>query len=78
MDTDVFAAADRCFVDAAMWSLTKAIIILWLVGVVCGVGIVVVAKTADRTPPALSDSNQIAPQTNGTAPAAPDGIARYR
>jgi CBS domain-containing protein len=75
-DTDVFATAERCFVEAAMWRLTKAIIISWLVGVVCGVGIVIVSQRADRTPRALSAGNQIAPQTIGTAPASPDGIAR--
>jgi hypothetical protein len=67
---------DACFVEATMWRLTKAIIISWLVGVVCGVGIVVVSQRTDRTPPALSASNQIAPQTNGIGPAAADGIAR--
>jgi hypothetical protein len=67
---------DACFVEATMWRLTKAIIISWLVGVGCGVGIVIVLQRSDRTPRALSASNQIAPQTNGTAPASPDGIAR--
>jgi hypothetical protein len=51
-----------------MWRLTKATIISRLVGVVCGVGIVVVSQRPDRAPPALSARNQTAPQTNGTGP----------
>jgi hypothetical protein len=54
-----------------MWRLTKAIIISWLVGVVCGVGLVIVSQRADRPPPASSASNQ-APQTNAVAPASAD------
>jgi hypothetical protein len=39
-------------------------------------GVVIVSQRADRTPPALSASNQIAPQTNGIAPASSEGITR--
>jgi hypothetical protein len=59
-----------------MWRLTKAIVISWLVGVVCGAGIVIVSQREDRTPPAVSASNQMAPQINGAVPASPDGITR--
>jgi hypothetical protein len=59
-----------------MWRLTKAIIISWLVGVVCGVGTVIVLQREDRTPPVSSASNQMAPQTNGTVPGSPGGITR--
>jgi hypothetical protein len=59
-----------------MWRLTKTIVISWLVGVVCGAGIVIVSQRADRTPPALSASNQIVPQTNGITPTSLDGITR--
>jgi hypothetical protein len=52
-----------------MWSLTKAIIVSWLVGVVCGVGMVIVLQHNDRTPPAASANIQyLPPQTNGIAP----------
>jgi hypothetical protein len=59
-----------------MWRLTKAIIISWLIGVVCGVGMVTVLQREDRTPPASTASTQTAPQTSGTAPASADGITR--
>ena len=59
------------------WRLTKAIIISWLVGVVCGVGMVIVLQREDRVPPTVSAGNQQAiPQTTGIAPAAPDGTAK--
>jgi hypothetical protein len=51
-----------------MWRLTKAIIVSWLVGVVCGVGMVFVLQH-DRTPPVASaNSLPVPPQTNETAP----------
>jgi hypothetical protein len=59
------------------WRLTKAIFISWLVGVFCGVGMVIVLQREDRIPPAASTVNQQAPsQTTGIAPASPDGAAR--
>jgi hypothetical protein len=53
-----------------MWRLTKAIIISWLVGVVCGVGMVIWLQREDRTPtpPPSSASTQMAPQASGIAP----------
>jgi hypothetical protein len=55
----------------------KAIIISWLVGVVCGVGMVIVVQRENRTPPASNASVQTVPQTNGTATtASPDGSTR--
>ena len=59
-----------------MWRLTKAIIISWLVGVICGIGIVIISQRSDRPPPVSSASNQMAPQTNGAVPAPPGGITR--
>jgi hypothetical protein len=59
-----------------MWRLTKANIISWLVGVICGIGIVIISQRSDRPPPVSSASNQMTPQTNGAAPAPPDGITR--
>jgi hypothetical protein len=59
------------------WRLTKTIIISWLIGVVCGVGMVIVLQRDDRIPPATSATGQQeAPQTTGVAPAAPDGTTR--
>jgi hypothetical protein len=55
-----------------MWRLTKAIIISWLVGVVCGVGIVIVLQKDDKTLPASNASVQMAPHTSGAAANAPD------
>jgi hypothetical protein len=63
-------------VEATMWRLTKAIIISWLVGVVCGVGLVIVSQREDRMSPASSASNQTAPQSKAIAPDSPDGITR--
>jgi hypothetical protein len=59
-----------------MWRLTKAIMISWIVGVICGVGMVIVVQRGDRTQPASSAGNQMVPQTTGAAPASPDAIAR--
>jgi hypothetical protein len=60
-----------------MWRLTKAIIVSWLVGVVCGVGMVIVLHHDDRTPPVASATSQHAtPQANGTAPAPTDEATR--
>jgi hypothetical protein len=58
-----------------MWRLTKAIIISWLVGVICGVGIVIISQRADQSPPASSTSKN-ALQTNGVAAATADGATR--
>jgi hypothetical protein len=58
-----------------MWRLTKAIIISWLVGVICGVGIVIILQRADQ-PPLASSASKGAPQTNGAAPATADGATR--
>ena len=52
-----------------MWRLTKAIIVSWLVGVICGVGMVVVFQRDGRAPPATNASIQAPPQTSGVAPA---------
>jgi hypothetical protein len=60
--------------EATMWRLTKAIIISWLIGVVCGVGMVIIVQREDRTPPPSSAGNQAAPQQ--TVPTPPDGITR--
>jgi hypothetical protein len=58
-----------------MWRLTKAIIISWLVGVICGVGIVIILQRADQ-PPLASGAGKDAPQTNGAAPATADRATR--
>jgi hypothetical protein len=58
-----------------MWRLTKAIIISWVVGVICGIGIVIILQRADQPAPASSASKN-APQTNGVAPATADGATR--
>jgi hypothetical protein len=55
------------------WRLTKAIVVSWLVGVACGVGIVIELQREDRIPPAASASSQAAPQTTATVSASPDG-----
>jgi hypothetical protein len=54
-----------------MWRLTKAIFISWLIGVVCGVGMVIWLQREDRTvaQPPSSASNQITPTSA-------DGITR--
>jgi hypothetical protein len=59
-----------------MWRRTKAIVISWLVGVVCGVGIVILSQRAYKTPVASSAGVQTAPQTTGAVPASSDGITR--
>jgi hypothetical protein len=59
-----------------MWRLTKAIIISWLVGVVCGVGLVIMLQRDNRTPPVSNASNLTSPETNGTAAISPGGNAR--
>jgi hypothetical protein len=59
-----------------MWRLTKAIIISWLVGVVCGVGLVIMLQRENRIPPVSNASNQTSQQTNGTAAISPSGNAR--
>jgi hypothetical protein len=59
------------------WRLTKTIIISWLVGVVCGAGIVLVLQREDPIPPAASPGNRSAtPQTTERAPASPDAVDR--
>ena len=59
-----------------MWRLTKAIIISWLVGVLCGVGMVIVAQSDNRASPPSIAGTQSAPQTTGIAPASPDRTNR--
>ena len=59
-----------------MWRLTKAIIVSWLVGVVCGAAMVIVLQRDDRTPPALSAGTQVAPQANETPAKSTDAAAR--
>jgi hypothetical protein len=55
--------------EAAMWwRMTKTIIISWLVGVICGVGMVVVLQQEHRVPLAESTSSQLPAQTTGMAP----------
>jgi hypothetical protein len=59
-----------------MWRLTKAIIISWLVGVVCGVGMVIMLERQERIPSSTNASTQSTPQTTASTPASPDGNAR--
>jgi hypothetical protein len=59
-----------------MWRLTKAIIVSWLVGVVCGAAMVIVSQHDDRAPPAVSASRQITPPSNETPVKSPDAAAR--
>jgi hypothetical protein len=44
---------DASFAQPTMWRLTKAIIISWLVGVVCGVGLVIELRRDRIEPPPL-------------------------
>jgi hypothetical protein len=50
------------------WRMTKTIIISWLVGVICGAGMVVVLQQEHRVPLAESTSSQLPAQTTGMAP----------
>jgi hypothetical protein len=56
------------------WRLTRAIIVSWLIGVMCGAVGVVLLEQQNRTEPgvstapAVSAGDQSAPQTSGTAP----------
>jgi hypothetical protein len=59
-----------------MWRLTKAIIVSWLVGVMCGVGMVIILQRDGRAPPATNVSIQAPPQTSGVAPPSPNASAR--
>jgi hypothetical protein len=59
-----------------MWRLTKAIIISWFVGVVCGVGMVIMLERQERIPSSTNAGTQSTPQTTASTPASPDGNAR--
>jgi hypothetical protein len=59
-----------------MWRMTKAIIVSWIVGVVCGIGMVLVMQSKPSTPPVSNTSIQTAPQTSGDAPSSPDQIGQ--
>ena len=59
-----------------MWRMTKAIIISWLVGVICGVGLVIVMQGVNRTSPLASTEHQPFPQSTGAAPATSDTTTR--
>jgi hypothetical protein len=59
-----------------MWRMTKAIIVSWIVGVVCGVGMVLVIQSKPATPPVSNASIQTAPQTSGDAASSPDQTGR--
>jgi hypothetical protein len=59
-----------------MWRLTKAIIFSWLVGVVCGIGMVIMVQRDNRAPLPSNTSTQSAPQTTGTAPVSPGRTTR--
>jgi hypothetical protein len=50
------------------WRLTRAIIVSWLIGVMCGAVGVALLERQDQTAPAVSASDQTAPQTSGAAP----------
>jgi hypothetical protein len=50
-----------------LWRLTKAIIVSWLVGVVCGAGMVIVMQNRGQTPAASDARILAAPQTSGSA-----------
>jgi hypothetical protein len=55
-----------------MWRLIKAIVVSWLVGVACGIGMVIVAQKHDQSlSPPSGAGVQSAPQTSGAAPTAP-------
>jgi hypothetical protein len=56
------------------WRMTKTIIISWLVGVICGVGMVVVLQQENRVPATESASSHLPAQT--TTGIAPDGTTR--
>ena len=49
------------------WKLTKAIIVSWFVGVICGAGMVIVLQHEKPIPPAATAAGDTAPQTSGTA-----------
>jgi hypothetical protein len=61
-----------------MWRMTKAVIVSWIVGVVCGVGMVLVMQNAGQAPPASNASvrSEPAPQATAIVPASPDGNGR--
>jgi hypothetical protein len=54
------------------WRLTKAIIVSWLVGVMCGAVAVAFLERRDRAAPAVSAGDQSAPPT----PSSPGGDDR--
>jgi hypothetical protein len=59
-----------------MWKVIKAIIVSWLIGVMCGVGLVILAQRHDQTPVETKSDAQPAPQTSGAAPASPTETIR--
>jgi hypothetical protein len=54
-----------------MWRLIKAIVVSWLVGLVCGIGMVIVVQKHDQSPPPPNASMQRSPQTSGAGTATP-------
>ncbi len=49
------------------WKLTKAILVSWFVGVMCGAGMVIVLQQEKTIPPAATAAGDVAPQTSGIA-----------
>jgi len=57
------------------WRLTKAIIVSWLVGVMCGAVAVAFLERRDRAP-VVSAGDQSTPPAPGTTPGSPGGDDR--
>ena len=53
------------------WRLTKAIILSWFVGVLCGAVLVVVLQRQERASPTVA-ADQPASRPNDVAPVSPD------
>jgi xanthine/CO dehydrogenase XdhC/CoxF family maturation factor len=50
------------------WRLTKAIILSWFVGVLCGAVLVVVFERHDRAPPTVAADDQPSRPSNAALP----------
>ena len=50
------------------WRMIKAIILSWLIGVVCGMGILIILQNRNEPPPTATARSQTAPEATGAAP----------
>jgi hypothetical protein len=51
-----------------MWRRAKAIIIAWLIGVVCGIAIILAAQNKSEVQQSKNPDNQTVPQTTDAGP----------